>query len=160
MLICCYECIREREERERWGNPLEESSWGFRGESPCCRISLQPGSPALFPWKLALHNRRQRRKLRMVGKRKEVGGREGMRFRWWLSTEPTCRIHEACGEHRQQREGHMTARAFLMTLHHEHALTSQTGGSGSLLLIYCHGGGLEGRKERGVKPAIFYSRCQ
>lgn len=51
--------VREKErERDRWGNPLEESSWGFRGESPCCRISLQPGSPALFPWKLALQNRR------------------------------------------------------------------------------------------------------
>lgn len=32
--------------------------------------------------------------------------------------------------------------------HYEHALTSQTGGSGSLLLIYCHGVGLERRKER------------
>lgn len=32
--------------------------------------------------------------------------------------------------------------------HYERALTSQTGGSGSLLLIYCHGAGLEMRKER------------
>lgn len=48
--------VRERE-RDKRGNPLEESSWGFRGESPCCRISLQLGSPALFPRKPTLQNR-------------------------------------------------------------------------------------------------------
>lgn len=129
-------------DRDRWGNPLEESSWGFRGESPCCRISLQPGSPALFPWKLAFRNRRQQGKLRMVGW-------GGVGVHWWVCTEPTSRSHEVCGEYRQQRKGHMAAQAFFNDMpHYEHALTSQTGGSGSLLLIYCHGVGLEKRKER------------
>lgn len=74
IFICWYERMREK---DRWGNPLEESSWGFRGESPCCRISLQPGSPALFPWKLALQNRRQPGKAEDGGEEKGGEGFAG-----------------------------------------------------------------------------------